>query len=332
MRGRAHWIASQLPHHLTPASVSVRAALGPCPFDVDGPTSLLFPLLRPSSFAPPRRSPHLRRIKSASLKRPTSTYLRSSKVLVNIITTNLDTDCIALKPVAPASSALSHITQTLKCRQPTSRREIKWSGSRPGGKVADVVTEGKAQVESHRGNTISKNAEPNNPAVHVSRSGNDVVKKASELDIEKEGDKHKEASGEEKTVSKGEAKKADREEEEEEEGEENDDAQTGEKRKADDAGDDEGMNKNEKGPAKKLKKDDGKAVKKQATEKKDDEAEKAAEQEANGDSEKAAPKKKGRPAKTANGTASKDSAKKREPKKAATESGEPRRSRRVANQ
>lgn len=35
-------------------------------------------------------------------------------------------------------------------------------------------------VVSHRGNEITKHGEEGNPAVHVERSGNDVVKKASE--------------------------------------------------------------------------------------------------------------------------------------------------------
>ncbi|KAF2236853.1 hypothetical protein EV356DRAFT_565308 [Viridothelium virens] len=67
----------------------------------------------------------------------------------------------------------------------------QWSGGRPGGTAAEVATEGKVAVESHRGNTIAKNAEPDNPAVHVERPGNDVVKKASELEVDEEGPKHK---------------------------------------------------------------------------------------------------------------------------------------------
>ena len=44
-----------------------------------------------------------------------------------------------------------------------------------------------------KGNTIKKNASPDNPGVHVSRQGNDVVKRASELDKEGEGKAFKEA-------------------------------------------------------------------------------------------------------------------------------------------
>lgn len=59
-----------------------------------------------------------------------------------------------------------------------------WGSGTPGGKVAEKKTEGEIAITSKRGNKIKKNAEPNNPAVHIERSGNDVVKKASELNIE----------------------------------------------------------------------------------------------------------------------------------------------------
>ena len=130
----------------------------------------------------------------------------------------------------------------------------QWSGGRPGGKATEVAEEGQVSVTSKRGNEIHKNAEPDNPAVKISRSGNDVVKKASELDVEKEGDKHKEAAGEEKTVGEDEEKKSDEDDEEnaeengekddeekddEEKAEQNGDAQTGDKRKADDSAEEE---------------------------------------------------------------------------------------------
>ena len=62
-----------------------------------------------------------------------------------------------------------------------------WGSGAPGGTVAEKKTEGEIAIKSKRGNTIKKKAEPNNPAVHIERSGNDVVKKASELNIEKKG-------------------------------------------------------------------------------------------------------------------------------------------------
>ncbi|KAK8193980.1 hypothetical protein BKA81DRAFT_281936, partial [Phyllosticta paracitricarpa] len=60
----------------------------------------------------------------------------------------------------------------------------KWGDNKPSGTVAEVAKEGEVTVDTHRGNTISKQAEPDNPAVHVERPGNDVVKKASELEVE----------------------------------------------------------------------------------------------------------------------------------------------------
>ncbi|KAA1473212.1 hypothetical protein DENSPDRAFT_779554 [Dentipellis sp. KUC8613] len=57
----------------------------------------------------------------------------------------------------------------------------KWGGGNPSGKVAEVVEEGKAEVQSKKGNTVSRNAKEGDPAVKISRSGNDVVKQAHEL-------------------------------------------------------------------------------------------------------------------------------------------------------
>ncbi|OAP63318.1 hypothetical protein AYL99_02545 [Fonsecaea erecta] len=59
-----------------------------------------------------------------------------------------------------------------------------WGGGKPGGTVAEKKTEGEVAITSKRGNKVKKNAEPNNPAVHIERSGQDVVKKASELQVE----------------------------------------------------------------------------------------------------------------------------------------------------
>ncbi|KAK5937158.1 hypothetical protein PMZ80_010699 [Knufia obscura] len=72
-----------------------------------------------------------------------------------------------------------------------------WGGGAPGGEVAEKKTEGEIAITSKKGNKIKKNAEPDNPAIHVKRSGNDVVKKASELNIEKKaagGDSKKDDS------------------------------------------------------------------------------------------------------------------------------------------
>lgn len=59
-----------------------------------------------------------------------------------------------------------------------------WGSGHPSGKVVETATEGELAIKSKRGNTIKKNASPSNPAVHVGRSGNDVVKRASELTVE----------------------------------------------------------------------------------------------------------------------------------------------------
>jgi len=60
----------------------------------------------------------------------------------------------------------------------------KWGSGHPSGTVAEVVPEGKAEVTSNKGNTITRNARDGDPAVRITRKGNDVVKLAHELDKE----------------------------------------------------------------------------------------------------------------------------------------------------
>jgi Hypervirulence associated proteins TUDOR domain len=60
-----------------------------------------------------------------------------------------------------------------------------WGSGAPGGTVAEKKTHGEIAIKSKRGNTIKKNASPDNPAVHIERSGNDVVKRVSEVNVEK---------------------------------------------------------------------------------------------------------------------------------------------------
>merc|ERR1711939_517564 len=154
----------------------------------------------------------------------------------------------------------------------------QWSGGRPGGVASEVKEQGEMTMETKRGNEVKKNAEPDNPAVKVDREGHDVVKKASELEVEEEGPNHKEDG--EKQDDKDEQDKDEKKEEEEkkdedkkdvdgEEKKDSEEPQAGEKRKADD---DEEKDESE---SKKAKKDEG-------------------EPKENG--EKPAPKKKGRPA------------------------------------
>lgn len=167
----------------------------------------------------------------------------------------------------------------------------QWSGGRPGGTVAEVATEGAVTMETSRGNEVKKNAEPGNPALYIERQQHDVVKKASEVDVEKSGDVH-----DEDHIKEG---------GDEEKKEENGEPQTGDKRAAEDTAEE--------------KKDEGKA-KKQKTN--------AAPKE-NGEKpkKKGRPAKGGANGQAA----AKKENKKRPPKKAATESGEPRRSGRNAS-
>ncbi|KAI9450381.1 hypothetical protein BJY52DRAFT_1302926 [Lactarius psammicola] len=64
----------------------------------------------------------------------------------------------------------------------------KWGSSDITGIVDEVVTEGKAQVESNKGNTITRNAREGDPAVKIAHKGNDVVKLAHELNEVKSGE------------------------------------------------------------------------------------------------------------------------------------------------
>ncbi|KIM76279.1 hypothetical protein PILCRDRAFT_12882 [Piloderma croceum F 1598] len=57
----------------------------------------------------------------------------------------------------------------------------RWGKGTAGGKVDQIVEDGKAQVTSDKGNTITRIAREGDPAVRVSRKGNDVVKMAHEL-------------------------------------------------------------------------------------------------------------------------------------------------------
>ena len=62
-----------------------------------------------------------------------------------------------------------------------------WGRGQPGGKVTEVRKHGELVIES-KGKRIKKNASPDNPAVKIERSGNPVVKRASELNEVGRGD------------------------------------------------------------------------------------------------------------------------------------------------
>jgi hypothetical protein len=203
----------------------------------------------------------------------------------------------------------------------------QWGGGKPGGVASEVATEGELTMETKNGNTVKKNADPENPAVRVERSGHDVVKRASELEIEEKGENHTDdkkddgekkdseddkKDSEEKSDEKSDEKESEKKDDEDKENgddkkdaekETNGDAQAGDKRKADDESEEKTDDKS-----------DDKADEKKA--------DKAEEPKENGDAPP--PKKKGRPAKNPN--APKAEKPKKEPKKAATESGQPRRS------
>jgi hypothetical protein len=73
------------------------------------------------------------------------------------------------------------------------------NGNQPSGTVAEVKA-GEASVTSYSENEIKKTGNEEDSAVHIEQSGNDVVKKASELNIEER------ASGDAKMDEKEEAK------------------------------------------------------------------------------------------------------------------------------
>jgi len=191
----------------------------------------------------------------------------------------------------------------------------QWSGSRPGGTVAEVAKEGELSIETKNGNTVKKNADSDDPAVKISRSGNDVVKRAHELDVEEAGDKHKEDKGEEKTVSKDDKEEKDETKDEDDKKEDKED----EKKES-------GKGGQKKKPAAKAKTGDKRQAKDDGEEEKASKKQQKTEDagEENGDK-----KKRGRPAKNGNEASSSSSKPKKEPKKAATQSGEPRRSTRL---
>lgn len=88
-----------------------------------------------------------------------------------------------------------------------------WGGSKPAGTATEVKA-GEVSVTSHRGNEISKTGDESNPAVHISRSGNDVVKKASELTVDKPAGGSTEKSKSPASPKKDEEKVAEKEKKE----------------------------------------------------------------------------------------------------------------------
>ncbi|KAI1849598.1 hypothetical protein JX265_007937 [Neoarthrinium moseri] len=135
-------------------------------------------------------------------------------------------NCVIFSMEAGHSAFITHPDQVAglleRCGGNVKGVSWNWGGGAPGGTVAEKKTEGQVAIKSKRGNTIKKNAEPDNPAVHIERSGNDVVKKASELTVEskgsqgKEGDEHGEKRKAKSQDVEDDAKESDGEEESEE--------------------------------------------------------------------------------------------------------------------
>ena len=100
-------------------------------------------------------------------------------------------------------SILVRVRKHASSIQRTDFNPVSWAygGGRPGGEVAEKKDEGEIGIQSKRGNTIKRNAEPDNPAVHVKRPGNDVVKRQSELDVEEK--KNDNASAADGDANKG---------------------------------------------------------------------------------------------------------------------------------
>ncbi|KAK4570184.1 hypothetical protein LTR86_002264 [Recurvomyces mirabilis] len=253
----------------------------------------------PTLFSPSNLLSHPQQLYS-----PTQAELESHHVVQHYFPTQDD-----IVPTFDPALAESHRRQDSAAPAAMGETEIKegdqvawqWGGGKPGGEASEIKEHGELSITTKKGNEVKKNADPSDPAVKVSRSGNDVVKRAHELEITKKGDEHKNDGGEKKADDK------EAEKEDDKEAKENGDAEAGDKRKADD---EEEKEEETKAGAKKQK--TGKAAKE------------------NG--EKAEPKKKGRPAKATNGDKAKaEPKKKREPKKAATADGEPRRSGRNAS-
>ena len=189
-----------------------------------------------------------------------------------------------------------------------------WGGGKPSGEATEIAKEGEIAIQSSKGNTIKKNADPDDPAVHVSRPGNDVVKRAHELQVEEKADKGADGSTD----------KADASEEKNANSKQNDTAsQASKKRSHSEANeqndsDEKNNSKTDDKTAENGKTDGGEPPAKKQDTKSGNQPQHAHQ----------AKRGRGRPkgATGKNGEKTKASGKKREPRKAATSTGEPRRS------
>lgn len=190
----------------------------------------------------------------------------------------------------------------------------KWGSGRPAGEVAEVATEGGISIQSDKGNTIKKNASEDDPAIHIARDGNDVVKRAHEVAVDEK------AAG--STGLDGDATKTGSLKE-------NGEAKVGEKRELDVGADKPTSKENgakAEDEAEKTVVEPEPAAKKQKTAAPTKETAAVEIKPADDGAKKG----RGRPKKTESNGIAKSPAKKKEPRPAATADGKPRRSARNA--
>jgi hypothetical protein len=200
---------------------------------------------------------------------------------------------LCASPIASRAFSYSqlHSTRPVAKLIPVS---VSWNygGAQPSGEVVEKKADGEVSVQSKRGNTIKRKGDPENPAVHIARPGNDVVKKQSELTVEEK------AEG----AENGEAEEAN--------GEVESPPKTGEKRAAEDEPEGEEAPKKAKAGRGRPKKVGGAAAPKKAAEKK---VEKKAD-----DGEK---KPRGRPKKEGGATSTPKAKKEKKPRTAPNGTG-----------
>jgi len=199
----------------------------------------------------------------------------------------------------------------------------KWSGSRPSGEVAEVK-EGDLTITSNRGNDITRHGKPGDPAVHVARSGNDVVKTAHELTIEEKANGSSGTSTGDDKGEKGDSGSDDT-------FEANGNAKAGDKHERDGTSEQNAVkDKDEDGEMESQNNDDDDNGENDDPETKEPVAkkQKTTKKDSGSNEDDEAKGRRGRPKK---GDSTKGPAQKKQPKSAATEDGKPRRSSRLAS-
>ena len=100
-------------------------------------------------------------------------------------------------------------TQTMTQVKEGDKAHAQWGGGNVGGKVVERKDDGELEIDT-AGKKVSKKGEPGNAAVHLKRSGNDVVKKESELTKDADGGKEKKSDGKSDGEKEKKADKADK--------------------------------------------------------------------------------------------------------------------------